>query len=113
MYCYLSICFCLLLKDTVDGAAKKRRFERFGAVPHSEVRNQNHSFIRIIYYCVIKEDEQQKKRTRADRFHVVNATPSIDEETKKKRIDRFGVVTPSTVRNNFKKIEILFWLLLK
>ncbi|CAF0956405.1 unnamed protein product [Rotaria sordida] len=68
--------------EAIDGTAKKRRLERFGAVPHSA------------------EDEQQKKRLRADRFHLINSTSTIDEETKKKRMDRFGVVTPSTTNNN-------------
>ncbi|CAF4570801.1 unnamed protein product [Rotaria sp. Silwood1] len=68
--------------EAIDGTAKKRRLERFGAVPHSA------------------EDEQQKKRLRADRFHLVNSTSTTDEETKKKRLDRFGVVTPSTTNNN-------------
>ncbi|CAF2985662.1 unnamed protein product [Rotaria sp. Silwood2] len=67
--------------EAIEGTAKKRRLERFGAVPHSA------------------EDEQQKKRLRADRFHLVNSTSTTDEETKKKRIGRFGVVTPSTTNN--------------
>lgn len=27
-----------IIKEAIDGTAKKRRLERFGAVPHSEVR---------------------------------------------------------------------------
>jgi len=64
--------------EAIDGTAKKRRLERFGAIPHSA------------------EDEQQKKRQRVDRFHVNNSSSRVDEEIMKKRIDRFGVVTPST-----------------
>ncbi len=30
-----------------------------------------------------------------DRFHVVNPISNVDEETKKKRIDRFGTVPSS------------------
>ena len=45
----------------------------------------------------IQEEDQDKKRSRAERFQTDSPAPVVDEETKQKRIDRFGVVTPSVV----------------
>ncbi|CAF2417753.1 unnamed protein product [Rotaria sp. Silwood2] len=73
--------------ETIDNETKKRRLERFGTLPDST------------------ENEQEKKRQRAQRFHVNNPTLTIDEETKQKRIDRFGVVTPSSAASTKNKID--------
>lgn len=52
----------------------------------------------IEFFFNIQEDQQDKKRQRGERFHTNTPTPIVDEATKQKRIDRFGVVTPSAVR---------------
>ena len=46
----------------------------------------------------IQGEQEEKKRKRVERFHTDSSTPAVDDETKQKRIDRFGIVTPSSVR---------------
>ncbi|CAF1435491.1 unnamed protein product [Adineta steineri] len=64
--------------EAITGTAKKRRLERFGVLPHST------------------EEVQQKKRQRAERFHVNNSGSTEDGDVKKKRLDRFGSTTSSS-----------------
>lgn len=90
----------IIFQEALDDAAKKRRSERFGTATDSTVSDEIHrskSFYGRIDF--LQEDQQEKKRQRGERFHGNIPTSTVDEATKQKRIDRFGIVTPSTVSN--------------
>ena len=54
----------------------------------------------------IQEDNQDKKRSRAERFQTDSPVSAVDEESKQKRIDRFGIVTPSVVSARRRAVDV-------